>query len=564
MKNWFRIWLVSCTLTLVILVTTIPGYSQASRTPAPQQTGAPVVLGNKTLFYIQSKIASFSPQFRAQVISNRIEAFAKETEISLDTLKTVDNKAIATVDIKAGAQTLMTITDVDAVAAGRSRQELAKQYLQSIRKSVTEFRDSYSIHSLLIGAVYTLIATIVLIASFTSITRSLPIIYRKLRQWRSTRIPAVRLLGTEILSSYRVVDLISEIIKFVRLALSLGILYLYIDLVLSFFPWTKGLAQILFGYFLTAINTLATNLFTYLPNLFFLGLIILFTSYVLKVVRFVFTEVERGHISFPGFDAEWAKPTYKLVQFLIFAFAATVAFPYLPGSGTPAFQGVSIFLGLLLSLGSSAAVANVVSGIILTYTRAFRVGDRVKIDDTTGDVTDKTLFVTRIRTPKNVVITLPNSSVLSSHIINYSAAASDPETTPLILHTTITLGYNVPWRKVHDALTKAALATSEILEDPAPFVLQTSLDEFYVSYELNAHTKNPGNMASIYSELHQNIQDKCNEVNIEILSPHYRAVRDGNKITIPADYLPKDYQAPGFRAQLQPENGKDTPASGES
>ncbi|NJK49024.1 mechanosensitive ion channel, partial [Candidatus Gracilibacteria bacterium] len=142
-----------------------------------------------------------------------------------------------------------------------------------------------------------------------------------------------------------------------------------------------------------------------------------------------------------------------------------------------------------------------------------------------------------------MVITIPNAAVLGSHVINYSAAASDSATPPLILHTTVTLGYDVPWRKVHEVLTKSALATAQILEEPAPFVLQTSLDDFYVSYELNAFTSSPSIMAKIYSELHQNIQDKCNEADIEILSPHYRAARDGNQTTIPADYLPPDYEA---------------------
>ncbi|NJN75986.1 MAG: mechanosensitive ion channel family protein [Synechococcaceae cyanobacterium RL_1_2] len=258
-------------------------------------------------------------------------------------------------------------------------------------------------------------------------------------------------------------------------------------------------------------------------------------------------EIELKRVILPGFYPEWAKPTYKLIQFLIMAFAATVAFPYLPGAETPAFQGISIFLGLLISLGSSSAIANIVSGIILTYTRAFLVGDRVKITDTIGDIVEKTLFVTRIRTVKNVVITIPNASVLSSHVINYSAAANDPLIPALILHTTITLGYDVPWRKVHDVLIKAALDTPRILPDPSPFVLQTSLDDYYVSYELNAYTDNPGIMAKIYSELHQNIQDQCNQNDIEILSPHYRAVRDGNQTTIPQDYLPPNYQAPKFR-----------------
>ncbi|NJN03420.1 MAG: mechanosensitive ion channel family protein [Leptolyngbyaceae cyanobacterium RM2_2_4] len=567
LKNWFRNSLVLCLLALVILATTVSlAYPQTGSPSVNQQTGAPVVLGDETLFYIQVRIASFSPEFRAQVVSTRITTFAKDIEVSLDALKIVDNEATATVDVRAGEQTLVTIADVDAVAAGQSRQELANQYLQAIKKSVTEFRASYSVQSLLRGAFYTLISTVVLIASFIAILKSVPIIYRQLREWRGTRIPAFSLFGTQILSSYRVVDLISEIIKVVRLALFLGLFYLYINLVLGFFPWTKGLARVLFSYIQTAINTLGAGLIAYLPNLFFLIVIWLFTSYSLRVIRFLFTEIEQGGITFPGFYREWAKPTYKLVQFLVLAFAATVAFPYLPGSQTPAFQGISIFLGLLVSLGSSSAIANIFAGIILTYTRAFLVGDRVKITDTIGDVVEKTLFVTRIRTVKNVVITIPNAAVLGSHVINYSSAASDPDTPPLVLHTTITLGYDVPWRKVHEVLTQAALATAQILEEPAPFVLQTSLDDFYVSYELNACTSSPGIMAKIYSELHQNIQDKCNEADIEILSPHYRAARDGNQTTIPADYLPPDYEAPAFRLSplnvtLKPDNGREPPGS---
>lgn len=268
-KNWFHDGLIPCLLALVILATTVSfAYSQPSSPTPTQQTGAPVVLGGEMLFYIQARVASFSPEFRAQVVSNRIATFAKDTEVSLDTLKIFDNEAAATVDIRAGEQTLVTIADVDAVAAGQSRQELANQYLQTIKESVTEFRASYSVQNLLRGAAYTLIATVVLIASFIATTKSVPIIYRQLRRWRGTRIPAFSLFGTQVLSSRRVVDLISEIIKIARLALFLGLLYLYINLVLSFFPWTKGLARVLFGYIQTAIATLGAGLLAYLPNLF--------------------------------------------------------------------------------------------------------------------------------------------------------------------------------------------------------------------------------------------------------------------------------------------------------
>jgi small-conductance mechanosensitive channel len=228
----------------------------------------------------------------------------------------------------------------------------------------------------------------------------------------------------------------------------------------------------------------------------------------------------------------------------VFAFAVVVMWPYLPGSGSDAFKGVSLFVGVLFSLGSSGAVGNIVAGVVLTYTRAFQIGDRVKIGETTGDVFERTLLVTRLRTIKNVDVTIPNGAVLGNQVINYTGQAQGPG---LILHTTITIGYDAPWKQIHELLIAAAKATPEILEDPAPFVLQTSLDDFYVSYQINAYTRNPSVMARTYSVLHQNIQDQFNGAGVEIMSPHYNALRDGNQMTIPPAQLPRTYQAPAFR-----------------
>jgi small-conductance mechanosensitive channel len=258
----------------------------------------------------------------------------------------------------------------------------------------------------------------------------------------------------------------------------------------------------------------------------------------------IFTELERGTIGFRTFYPEWAEPTYKIVRFLVIALTLIIVFPYLPGAKSPAFQGISIFLGVLFSLGSTSAVANVVAGVILTYMRAFKIGDRVKIADTIGDVMEKTLLVTRVRTIKNVDITIANAMVLGTHIINFSSSGQGEG---LILHTTVTIGYDAPWRTVHQLLIDAALSTECILKKPEPFIFQTALDDFYVHYELNAYTDQPSRMAKIYSDLHANIQDKFNNAGVEIMSPHFSSVRDGNRIAIPDDYLPKGYSAPAFR-----------------
>jgi len=282
----------------------------------------------------------------------------------------------------------------------------------------------------------------------------------------------------------------------------------------------------------------------YLPNLFTIIVILFVTRYAIRFLKVFFDEISNEKVVLEKFHKDWADPTFKIVRFLIYAFTAIVIFPYLPGSQSPVFQGISVFIGVLFSFGSSSAISNIVAGVVLTYMRPFKIGDRVKIADTTGDIVEKTLLVTRVRTIKNVDISIPNSMIMGSHIINFSSSSSG---TGLILHTGVTIGYDAPWKTVHELLINAALATSEINKEPKPFVLQTSLDDFYVSYELNAYTNSPNIMAKIYSELHSNIQDKFNEAGVEIMSPHYGAHRDGNQTTIPENYLPKTYQAPSFR-----------------
>jgi small-conductance mechanosensitive channel len=199
---------------------------------------------------------------------------------------------------------------------------------------------------------------------------------------------------------------------------------------------------------------------------------------------------------------------------------------------------------VLLSLGSSSAVANAIAGVILTYMRSYLVGDWVQIGETTGEVTEKNLLVTRVLTPKAEIITIPNATVMSGSVKNYSVEAKK---NGVIFHTTATIGYDAPWRTVHQLLISAALATKHVLQQPAPFILQTRLDDFYVAYELNAYTDVPREMLNIFSDLHQNIQDKFNEAGVEICSPHYSSLRDGNVIAIPEQYVKPDYKAPGFR-----------------
>lgn len=546
-KQKIRAWILLA-MAVLLMVVTLPLANAQDITPVaipiPRQVNdRTVVLSGEPLFEIQAKIGIFTPQQRAQATSGRIKSLAEDLSIPADALKVKDQKNATS--IVANGQDVLVLTEDDAEAAQKSRQTLASEHLIVTQAAVTRYRESRTLKSLLLSGLYACIATMGLLGLFFLLGRGFSRLYGQLHAWRGTRIPALRMQDLELLTASQITDFLIRVARFVKKIGLLLLFYGYVTLVLSLFPWTKQFGNSLSGYIFAALDGSLEAFVAYLPNLFVIALVIIITYYALRFVKFIFVQLGRAR-DFSWFYPEWVEPTYKLATFLVMAIAIIVAFPYLPGAQSPAFQGVTLFLGLLVSLGSSTAVSNVVAGVILIYTRAFQTGDRVKIGDAIGDIVVKTLLVTRIRTIKNVVITIPNAAVLNAQIINYSALAQD-KSSRLILHTTITLGYDVPWRHVHTTLIQAAQATPHILGEPSPFVLQTSLDDFYVSYELNAYTDRPTIMARIYSELHQNIQDCCNQGGIEILSPHYRAVRDGNQNTIPADYLPPDYQAPGFR-----------------
>lgn len=510
--------------------------------PAPQppaETGVPVTLEGDRLFLVQTAIGPYSPEKRAADIESRLTGLVRDRWSRAAAILPVEREGAT--DLVATDLVITTVTDADAAVAGKSRAALAQERARILTTALNTARARFSREGLLMASLYALLATAGLLLFFALLWVLFPRIYARIGAWRGDDRRILKLL-----SARRVVDSLLFMAHTLRLALVLIALYFYLPLVLSFFPWTRGISATLLDTALTPVGVAGRAVLSYLPNLFYIAVICTATYYLLKFIHLLFDEVGSGAVSLSGFYADWAEPTYKIARFIVLAFAAIMMFPYLPGSGSPAFQGVSVFLGILLSLGSSSAIGNMVAGVVMTYMRPFKTGDRVKIADTVGDVIARDLLVTRIRTIKNEEITIPNAMVLGSHIINFSTSAGDRG---LILHTTVTIGYDAPWQQVHELLIAAAKATPAILAEPAPFVLQTSLDDFYVSYQINAYTAQPNSMAVTYGLLHQNIQDKFNAGGVEIMSPHYGSLRDGNSVTIPLNYLPGDYHAPAFRVE---------------
>ncbi len=508
--------------------------------------GAPVVpFFNDTICVFYSQLGSLSATQRAEAVTSRIRKLGADFSFNPDSLDVVPGEITA--DISAPEFILMSVSDNDALWQTTTKELLAQRYKLAIARSIHHYHDSlgWTTITTQIGLAILVLAFVTLLI-FGSI-RAFRFTHAALERQKDKRIKAIKIGSYEFVNADRQLRILligNTILKWVVI---LVFVYLALPIIFGIFPWTHGWASTLLSYITTPLKKIATGVWRYLPNLFAIIVIVAVFRYALKALRFLMHEVDRKVLTIAGFYPEWAIPTYQIARVLIFAFMVIVIFPYLPGSDSPVFKGVSVFLGVLFTFGSSGSLSNVIAGLILTYMRAFTIGDRVQIGAMTGDIIERTLLVTRIRTIKNEIISIPNSNVMSSHTINYSSVAIEHG---LILHTTVTIGYDVPWRDMHRALILAATRTEFISVQPAPFVLQTSLDDSYVSYQINAYTREPNMQASIYSDLHQNIQDACNEAGIEIMSPHYHSMRDGNATTIPPDYRGPNYQPPSFTVKI--------------
>ncbi|RMG07001.1 MAG: mechanosensitive ion channel family protein [Cyanobacteria bacterium J055] len=562
MKKTWRSFLAFILIAFIAVITASPATSQtpsaasdSSSTPTQniedrsgeKPTEFPVIIDGKTLFVIRETLGLSSLEERAKAIASSIQKVAADESIALNTLQSVEENGLTI--IKAGQTPLISLADADARSTHRSRQELSQEYQETITSAIAQYREQRTSQYLFRAAFYAGMVSIAFLLVGIVLNYTFPRIVDRLNSWRHTILPSIRLQHFELISSDRLADMSIGLLQTVRSLLNLGIAVLYVPIVCQFFPWTRPVSNLFWKYLRSAANLAWGEFVKYLPNLFSVALVIIVTSYILRFIKSIFDGLAKGTISLPGFYPDWATPTYRILEIGIIALAAVIIFPYLPGFGSPAFQSVSVFLGVIFSLGSSAALANAVAGIILIYTRAFQIGDRVKVGDTLGDIEEKLLLVTRIRTSYNVIVTIPNASLLSSNIINYSATIRDTGI-PLILSVSVTLSYQIPWRQVHQILIEAALATPNVLDDPPPFVHQTNLGNSWVTYELKVHTDRPNGMAGLYSGLYQNIQDKFSEAGIEIVAPQYSAVRDGNASTLPEEYLSPDYQPSGF--QLHP------------
>jgi len=499
--------------------------------------GVPVIIEGDTLLTIYARRGGMMPRDRAEKTKEMILYLGKRLTMTLDSVY-IFQSDYAT-DIMSGDKVIISFVDQDGLWQNVTREELAEQYLPVISDRIAKLQEEYGLQVKLKGVLLFLLIVFIQIALIYLTNRLFNIVKRRVVRLSQTKFKSISIKDYEFLDTgkqARILIFVSNIFKYVLILVQLMIT---IPILFSIFPETEKLAYLLLSYVWEPAKDILLSVVKFIPNIFKMLIIYLCFKYIVRGLKYVANEIATEKLEITGFYSDWAFPTYYILRFLLYCFMVIMIWPLLPSSDSPVFQGVSVFIGLIISLGSTTVIGNLMAGLVITYMRPFKAGDQIKLNDTMGNVIEKTPFVTRIRTSKNEVVTIPNSFILSSQTINYSASARDYG---IIIHSDITVGYEIPWKQVQQLLIEAANATTGIMEEPKPFVLVKELADFYCCYQINAYTCEDLALPRVYSELHHNIIDKFNEAGIEIMSPHFYAKRDGNDIMMPPEYKDKKEQ----------------------
>lgn len=516
-RQWLNRVLMAAALAMLPV---LAGASEAQSGAAHPPEGLPVdaanvVVNGEVLFKVRG-VTAFPAHKRSQLITQRIEKLAEDREFDPASLATAEEPDRSVV--RAGNTVVVAIYDEDARLEGLGRHLLVNLYAERIRKVIQEYRNDRKPEVIIKAVLYAAAATAVLFALVYGIV----VLFRRINAWLERRfrrrIEALEMKSLRIVNAHQLWTAANSLLRLVRTLLVLVLLYVHLNLVLGLFPWTRGIARDLLQLVYDPLIAIGQAFVGYLPKLFFLIVLIVVARYLLKLIRVFFDAVAEGRVHFASFDREWSWPTYRIVRFVFLAFMLVVAYPYIPGSDSDAFKGVSLFLGVLFSLGSSSVLSNIIAGYSMTYRRAFKAGDRVRIGNTFGDVVEMSVLVTHILTPKNERVVIPNSKILNEEVINYSAMARDRG---LILHTTVGIGYETSWRQVEAMLLMAAQRTPGLRPGSQPFVRQTALGDFAVTYEINVFCDDAARMGEVYTDLHRNILDVFNEYGVQIMTPNY-------------------------------------------
>ena len=529
--------LIRTCLTTLVLVAVLPGASPSGTQEAgtagadTEVTTAPVVFDGDTLFRVAG-VSSFPAERRAQGIAERLAQVAADPAVPVDTFRVVQVDGITR--ILAGDRPIMAVFDVDGSLEQATVATLAQTHLLRLRQAVADYRAARSPTALRRGAVSASLATLALFLALSLLAWLWRRVDGVLTARIHARIQTVGVQSFELMRGEQISHALRASFRAVRILAYAAVVLTYLGYVLALFPWTRWVSRNMLQLALAPLGVIGGSIVRNIPNLVFLVALFLVFRLALRIIRLFFEAVGRGGVRVENFEPDWAEPTYKILRIAVLAFGIVVAYPYVPGSDSAAFKGVSLFLGIVFSLGSSTAISNIIAGYMMTYRRAFKMGDRVRIGSSIGDVVEMRLQVTHLRSPKNEELIIPNSQILAGEVLNYSSIA---RTRGLILHTEVGIGYETPWRQVEAMLLMAADRTAGLAKEPRPFVLIKALADFAVTYEINAYCTEVPAMMRIYTDLHRHVLDVFNEYGVQIMTPAYEGDPAVAKVVPPKDWF---------------------------
>ena len=528
-------WILALSLILLPL---LPAAAQAAAPPAEGCSGTPGFMrldGEPVLEIRRPPAAQSMASFIARG-ETELQALAEDHSLNLNQLTVWDDPPYSIVGVSQGDSRLRSLMGVDERAAacfGLNRQQLAERYRDDVQLAIRRYRSSHSLATWLKGTALAALMLGLYILWIRLQNRGNAWLCQRIAQRQRFIIQGLSRFGLpQVLGVERLRHGLQLLRQLLHWSLLLLVTYLMVPLLLAFFPPTMGIARGLQEHVRSLVMGVLNGLVGAIPDLISMAVILAITVLLVRTSNAWFRALQHGRIQIPGFYQEWATPTARIAAILLSLAGLAAAFPYIPGSGTKVFQGAGLFLGVLAALGSSAVATNIISGLMLIYTRAFREGDRVEINGVVGLVQERALLVTRVRTPRNELVSIPNATVIGASVVNFSFSRREIEQ-PIAISTTITIGYDVPWRQVHQLMLDAARAVEGITDEIEPFVLQTGLNDFHISYELTAFVRDAGTYRETLSKVHAALQDGFAAAGVEILSPGYHAIRNGNRSTLP-------------------------------
>jgi small-conductance mechanosensitive channel len=516
-------------VALVAILCGIPTAAQAPQPPPPPFTQAVGVPPNVQRAAASASLAYFNRpiiEFRATVFGrDPAERAAVATRV-LDDL--VDDRILSPVSaspveggslISVGGRLVLGISQLDVdELAGETMTAVVSQTIARLEVALAEAaearRASTFVRATTLSAVALILATVII----WGLGRLRRAAVARLAVLAETTMAKAGLGGRETLHRSKLLDFQRSLVLSISIGLKLLVVYAVSTFVLQLFPYTRPWGESLSGYLLRTLATLGLGIVYAIPGLFTVLIIVVLTRIVVRLAGLWFAAVERGRIAVSWMYPETARPTRRLITALIWLFAVIVAYPYLPGSNSDAFKGVSVFVGVIVSLGSSGLMNQIMSGFVVTFSRALRVGSYVRIGDIEGTVTHLGVLSTKVRTLMAEEVTIPHAVVVAQTATDYSRTGDAPSVlTPI----SVTIGYDAPWRQVHALLLRAAERTPGLRADPKPHVLQSALEDFYVRYTLYVALDRQQDRLIVIDELNRNIQDAFNEFGVQIMSPNY-------------------------------------------